>query len=298
MYFEPITIRQRPLIDKYLSVWGLENSIYTASNLIMWGHEGKLKVAEEDSTLYILGHYENEPPFMYAPLTLDKHADYAEAVEAGRQEMLALGISPLFRGISELPLELFRTQCRNYTLELDLDNCDYIYESEKLISLSGKKLHAKRNHINQFIAEHPDYSYVKLTPDMKDEALVVQLSWLENKEALLPGMDGEYDAIRLLFEHMDELGIVGGGIMLNDKLVAFSLGQRISERMMVVHIEKGDDNIPGIYAIINQRFTEANCSGLIYVNREEDMGIPGLRRAKRSYLPAFMIDKYTARPIA
>lgn len=296
MLFLPITVDARRDIEPYLRAWKLENSTYSFTNLLIWGHGNKLRYALQDGALFVLAQYDDYPPYMYAPLTLDPGADYRAAVDAARSHMEANGIDPLFLGISEDIEVKFRTYCGDYQLTLDLDNCDYVYEAQKLITLSGKRLHAKRNHINQFESAYPNYEYVPATAAMRDDALAMQLAWLQNKDALLPGMEGEYDAIRLLFDHMDELGIVGGGIRIDGRLAAFSLGQRISERMMVVHIEKADDAIPGSYAMINQCFAREYCTDVQYINREEDMGIIGLRRSKSSYQPAFMIDKYMARP--
>ena len=94
---------------------------------------------------------------------------------------------------------------------------------------------------------------------------------------------------------MDTLGVKGGGIRIQGKLAAFTLGEQINDEIAVIHIEKADSGIPGLYTIINQQFVEHAWTKVKYINREEDMGLEGLRRAKLSYNPAFMIDKFHGR---
>ena len=107
----------------------------------------------------------------------------------------------------------------------------------------------------------------------------------------------ERDAIITAVTNMDELSIKGGGIVIDGKLAAFSLGQRISNEMAVIHIEKAPDSVDGLYTLINQQFVEHEWADVTYINREEDMGIEGMRKAKLSYRPVKFIEKYTARRI-
>ena len=139
--------------------------------------------------------------------------------------------------------------------------------------LSGKKLHAKRNHINQFMAQYgKSFEYVKITPDMMDECVAVYNEWLSEKSP--DDTDSmELCAIKVLLKHMDTLGIRGGGIRIDGRLLAFTLGQKIDDNMAVVHIEKADNEIMGLYTVINNQFVKNDLKDVRYINREEDMGL-------------------------
>jgi hypothetical protein len=205
------------------------------------------------------------------------------------------GYSPTYRAISGPLVKKFAACCPDHTLTEDRDNFDYVYLSKDLILLSGKKFHSKRNHINRFKSEY-SFEYVRIIPDMLNDCLEVYSDWLHEKDKLLPGMLGELDAIKAAITNMDVLGVKGGGIRIDGKLRAFSLGQLINEDMAVIHIEKANESFEGIYSVINQQFAEHEWSGVKYINREEDMGIEGLRKAKLSYRPVELIQKYVAKP--
>lgn len=295
MRFEPINLQMKPLVDRYLNSWRLSGSEYTFTNLLMWGINGRIKVAEYESALYIKLRYGNDDPFMLAPLTLDLSCDYGNAVRLADEYMQGSGYSPIYKAISGPLVEKFASCCPEHRLTEDRDNFDYVYLSRDLIQLSGKKFHSKRNHINRFKSEY-GFEYILITPDMLDECLEVYSLWLHEKDKLLPGMLGELDAIKAAITNMDVLGVKGGGIRIDGKLRAFSLGQLINEDMAVIHIEKADESFEGIYSVINQQFAEHEWSGVKYINREEDMGIEGLRKAKLSYRPIELIHKYVAKP--
>lgn len=179
-----------------------------------------------------------------------------------------------------------------FEIQYNRDVADYVYESEKLATLSGKKLHAKRNHINKFKATFEDWSYEKLTKDNIEECFQMALKWCEqngcreddekNSEICVT-----MNSLRLL----DELELVGGILRVNGEVIAFTIGEPISEDTFVVHIEKAFADIQGAYPMINQQFVEHECVKYKYINREEDTGAEGLRKAKLSYRPAFLIEK-------
>lgn len=180
-----------------------------------------------------------------------------------------------------------------FTIEYDRDVADYIYESEKLISLSGKKLHGKRNHINNFVKTYPDYAYERITDANRDECIQLAMDWQAER------IDGDDDdekqaelqiTLRALRE-LEKYGLVGGAIRADGKIVAFSIGEPLSQDTFVVHIEKAYANIQGAYPIINQQFVAHEAANYRYINREEDTGAENLRKAKLSYYPAFLQEK-------
>lgn len=297
MDFQPIELPMKPMIEGYTKPWKLHGSEYTFTNLFIWGAEKKITVAEENGALFFLLDYGPSGRFMFAPLTKDPDGDYQSALDAATEYMKGESIPPLFHGISG-PIKDAFSRCPGYSVEDDRNNSDYVYAMEELRDLAGRKLHSKRNHINQFMALYSDrYEYVKLDPAMLGECMALYNEWLVGKESSDdPDAVGEYIAIRLLLTHMKELNVFGAGIKIDGKLRAYTIGERIDDEMAVVHIEKADADVPGLFTLVNNLFVTNELKDVRFINREEDMGIEGLRRAKLSYYPTFMIDKYLARP--
>ena len=293
LQFQPIAPEMRELVLRYTTPWHISGSEYTFTNLLMWGTNGRIQIAEHEDALYFLLKYGKQDAFMFAPLTLSPQGDYARAVATAEEYCRQNGIEPVFKAISG-PLKNAFASCEGYELIEDRDNYDYIYLMEGLLNLSGKKLHAKRNHINQFRTKY-DYEYVKITPDLLEECMEVYCQWLACKDVFEPGVLGEMEAIRQILTHMEFLGVKGGGIRVGGKLAAFTLGEKINEEMAVIHIEKADAELTGLYTFINQQFIEHEFTDVRYINREEDMGLEGLRRAKLSYAPEMLLEKYEGR---
>lgn len=296
MDFKLIDISMKQMVEHYTAKWKLECSEYTFSNLLMWGCGGNIMLAEDEQALYILLHWGNER-FMFAPLTVEPESEYYQtALDKAEEYMSTHGIDPVFKGISG-PIKAAFERCTGYELTDDRNNSDYVYTMESLRDLAGKKLHAKRNHIHQFMAQYGErYEYVKITGDMMGECVDVYNEWLSEKSP--DETDNmELCAIKTLLMYMGTLGIRGGGIRIDGKLAAFTLGQKMDDNMAVVHIEKADNEIMGLYTVINNQFVQHELTDVKFINREEDMGMEGLRKAKLSYYPAYMIDKFDGRPI-
>jgi len=179
------------------------------------------------------------------------------------------------------------------------DGDDYIYLAEKLRTLSGKKLQSKRNLVNRFqTAYEGRWTYEDITPATTQEAFAFHLKWCEqNGCAQNRDFEGETCAIVQALTHFDALQMRGGLLRLDGEVIAFTLGCQATEDMYVVQIEKADHTIPGAYQMINQQFVLRHCADVKYVNREEDLGLEGLRKAKRSYHPVMRGVKYTAVPV-
>lgn len=175
----------------------------------------------------------------------------------------------------------------------DRDYCDYIYEREALCTLAGKKLQSKRNHANRFEREHPDYEYIEIGPDLVEDCHKLERAWLlehGNEE----GESDEKNMIRRVMTNMEALGVKGGAIRIDGRVVAFTIGGPINHQTYGIHIEKADTSIDGAFAIINREFARRIPNTYTYINREEDLGIEGLRKSKLSYKPAFLLCKEVA----
>ncbi len=189
-------------------------------------------------------------------------------------------------------VEKIRRDCGGrYAFMYDERNSEYIYNASDLINLTGKKYHSKRNHIHAFlrgnspVLEAYDEKY-------KEECLALQGAWAADKGGDGRDAEEEYASIKKALDHYGELEYKGCVVLLAGEVAAFSIGERICPETAVIHIEKAKPGVDGLFAYINREFAANFWSDCTYINREEDMGVPGIRRAKRSYHPAFMLDKY------
>jgi len=185
---------------------------------------------------------------------------------------------------------------RQYQRDSRRQDSDYIYLREKLATLSGKKLHGKRNHINRFVENYPDWKYEMISADNEEECARMAMKWcLEN--CADEEQNWEHDKIdesKLVIyaiRHREELGMIGGALRANGKIVAITLGERLTPDTFVVHFEKAFYDIQGAYPMINREFVRNELETYTYVNREEDLGEEGLRKAKLSYRPERLLDK-------
>lgn len=172
------------------------------------------------------------------------------------------------------------------------ENADYIYLQEDLANLKGKKYHSKRNHISQFVRKYPDYSFKPLTRENFSDALIVAAKWCDIRKDIEGETFGsDYTAIEDAFLHFDELGLFGGIIYVKGEAVAMTVASKIRGDICDIHFEKSI--IDGGYSIINNEFSKT-LSDFKYLNREEDLGLEGLRKSKLSYKPVIFLKKYDA----
>ena len=173
---------------------------------------------------------------------------------------------------------------------------DYICLREKVISLEGKEMRPKRQHLYQFPRFYPDHEYHPLEPSLFPECMQLLQQWSDNAEALghIQGTDSkvmERESISQVFDHWERFGAIGGTLFVDGKMVAFTYGVPINGNTFDLCVEKGDINYKGVYTVIRHEFMQHIPEQYIYINLEEDMGLPGLRRAKSSYHPAYQIQK-------
>ncbi len=183
-----------------------------------------------------------------------------------------------------------------YQIITNRDYSDYIYSREKLATLSGKKLHGKRNHIHRFEENYPDWKYERMTGENEEECARMAMRWcLEN--CVDAEANWEYDKIdesKLVvyaIRHRDAFGMIGGAIRAGGEIIAITLGEPLTKDTFVVHFEKAFSNIQGAYSIMNREFVRNELTEYVYVNREEDLGDEGLRKAKLSYRPEILFEK-------
>lgn len=178
----------------------------------------------------------------------------------------------------------------------DAGDSDYIYLRSELASLSGKAFHKKKNHFSKFVRTYPDYKYYEIGAcNIYDAQKVADAWYYEHLQDEDVSQLAEYKAIKEALENFEELGLIGGIIYVNDSPCAMTIASKINENIVDVHFEKavGEYALNGGYAAINKLFSE-KLDGVTWLNREEDIGIEGLRKAKLSYRPKIMLKKYSA----
>lgn len=169
---------------------------------------------------------------------------------------------------------------------------DYIYNSQDLITLSGKKYHSKRNHISAFSKQF-DWHYEEITDGNIDKVRHCARVWYsQSADRMDDELKAEMHGVYLMLDNMQLLGIKGGAIVIDDNVVAFTLGSKINESIYNIHVEKAINGYEAAYTVINREFAARNLEDYKYINREDDLGLEGLRRSKLSYKPAIILPKY------
>jgi hypothetical protein len=276
-----------PFLKGFFEENDFTNSGYTAAMLYLWAPSYDLKYTVMYDMLVCVHDAE---PFSFAyPIGKGDPKPVIDALMAYCKEE---GIPFCMYGVTkELERRLVQMYGDCFNFEYDRDEADYVYLSEKLISLSGKKYHGKRNHINRFNESHT-WDYEPINDENVSECMDMLLAWQESNDvAENESMAEEAKAAQNALRYRDELGLSGGLIRCEGEIIAFSLGEPLTKDMFVVHFEKAFSSIQGAYPIINQQFVLHEASEYKYINREEDCGEEGLRKAKLSYHPEMMVEK-------
>lgn len=214
-----------------------------------------------------------------------------EIVEDGIRNGVPFGIFGMNKDNAAI-LSKYYSDC--FDIHYERDMCDYIYLSEDLINLKGKKYQPKRNHISYF-EKNFNWSYERICDDNISECIEMAEKWIEqsqheDKEPL----NQELEIIRRAFDFYNGLDYIGGLLRVDGRVVAFTMGERLTDDIFCVHFEKAYTDIRGAYPMINRQFVMNELSGYKYINREDDTGSENLRKAKLSYHPAILADKYEA----
>ena len=286
-------------MDQLLSRSDYRGCEYNFTNLFAWKDAYHHKVARLDDFLVVHLCGGLGCSFLYPAGSGDRRA-VIEALRADAEEHgQPLRLVCLTREQTQELEELFPGRFR---FESDRDGWDYLYEIDRLADLGGKKLHGKRNHINRFVENNPTWVYEPITPDSLNECLEMDKEWYRRsmiREGAVEERDlgDEGRALRLAIEHYHDLGLEGGLIRVYGEVVAFTMGDMLSSDTYDVHFEKAYGELQGAYAMINREFARwvrEHHPNVRYLNREDDMGVEGLRKAKESYYPDLMVEKYSA----
>ncbi len=287
--FKDLSLEEKPLFDTVFNLFPPVISEFTFTNLFIWRHAYQLKISRLKNLLCLLSD-RGENSFFFPPIG---EGDMVECYRILLQYLEGKGALSKIARVPEALVAKMDWKAEGFVAELDRAQSDYIYLTEDLIKLEGRKYHRKRNHIKQF-KEKYSYQYIPLTSEWISECLRLETEWCDLRHCeAIPGLLNESIAIKEAFTHFEELGLKGGAILINGKVEAFTLGDPLNPETVVIHIEKANPAYEGLYSLINQAFLENQWSGYTYVNREQDLGEEGLRKAKESYFPHHMINKYT-----
>lgn len=290
--FKDITLADKDTITSFTMKSDRRNCDLSFSNLCSWRFLYDTQFALVDNFLVFKFWAGEQLAYMMPVGTGDLKAVLWELIEDARKEnqhFCMLGVCSNMRADLEAILP------EQFTFTEDRDYADYIYLRSDLSTLKGKKFQAKRNHINRFRNTYPDYEYTPITPDRIQECLDLEAEWCKvNNCDQQEGTGNERRALIYALHNFETLGLTGGILHVNGKIVAFTFGMPINHETFGVHVEKADTSIEGAYAMINYEFANRIPEQYIYINREEDLGIEGLRKAKLSYQPATILEKYMA----
>lgn len=309
--FKDLSTSDRALIQRFTLYGERQNCDLSFSNLISWRFLYNTQFAVIDDYLVFRFHTGRHLAYMMPipkPQVMEdgsyrvKPCDECsvKVIRTIRDDSIAMGHPFLMLGVCNYMVDLIEQSFPDtFTIEPNRNFADYIYTRDKLINLSGKKLQSKRNHINKFKSLYPQYTYRPLTEDLIPQCLELEKQWRKvskddtDEQDLDESLSIELRSMTRAFHRWDRLGLTGGTIWVDDKLVAFTFGCPINQTTFDVCVEKADVNYKGSFSIINQEFVKHLPEQYCYINREEDMGNEGLRRAKLSYHPDILLEKNT-----
>lgn len=291
--FRPVRLEDRATIERFTMSSDITNCDLSFANMFCWQEVYHSAWAIVDGFLVIRFHIDGGDRLGYMQPVGE--GDCARIIPALREDAHAHGQRLRIIGLTDRGREMIRQMhIGQFAFESDRALEDYVYAADDLRNLPGRRYQPKRNHINRFMAEYPDYRYEELTPDRFDECMQLEREWRRNHEGHTSELCAEQRAMQRAFAHFAELGMTGGCIYVGERMVAFTYGSAVNNHTFDTHVEKADTDYDGAFTVINCLFARHLPERFTLINREEDLGIEGLRRAKLSYHPAVIQHKFTA----
>ena len=284
----PLALEDKPWLDRLLAEEQPEVSQYTFTNIFAW-RKARSTMVSQSGGLVLVSLELSDRKVLLDPMG---DGDKREAMESCLRHPWGKPVE--FRYLPWNSAALFQGDPA-YDILTDRDNSDYLYAALDLIELAGRKYDAKRNFIRRFTAEHK-YRYLELTSELVAECRKFEEHWCRDRSCQSDeGLSHEQEAVAEMLDHFRDLGVRGGALEVDGSIVAFALGEALNRETLVVHVEKADAKLAGIYAVINNEFCRHEAGQFKYVNREQDLGVPGLRQAKQSYHPIRLVETFRVR---
>lgn len=288
--FRPITLDDRDAIVPMIRRYQSEVSEWTFTNLFMWRDHYRFQWSIYEDWLIVMGDQDGDGAFAMQPLGPPSRRDVVNLLLTWLKEERGAPEPSIERADNLLVKEL--EGAPGLRIDPLRDHFDYVYSREDLCQLAGNRYRTKRNHINKVNRTYA-FEFGPLEERHLDACLELQSNWCQIRRcdedlSLL----GEWDAIQEVLKNFTVLDLNGGVITINGKVEAFTVGEMLNDTTAVIHIEKANPEIGELYTVINRECAEKCWGGVPYINREQDLGIPGLREAKSSYHPHHMVEKY------
>lgn len=289
--FKDIEIEDRDIFNVFLSKYQPEASEYTFTNLFIWRKHYNFKWSIYKDWLLIITGEDKNSWRAFQPIGPPSRKEAVLILLNWLREEKKEPLPVIDRCEKKIIEEL--SEAENLYFKPVREHFDYVYLRDDLVSLKGNKYRSKRNYINK-LSKLYDFKYEELNANYLEDSFKIQEKWCQQKRCNedMNLMD-EWDAVNEALSNFHSLELKGGVILIDNRVVAFTVAEMQSEKTAVIHIEKADPDIPGLYMLINQKFCENGLKDAYFINREQDLGIPGLREAKLSYYPHHFIEKYT-----
>lgn len=293
MNFKLITLEDKEWMDCRLKASGFQGCDYSFANLYLWRNISQVEVADYAGMLCIRSKRLSRDQYIYTfPAG---NGDLKQAVEAMREDCAKNSNPFVLRGFSDDERQRLEEELPGrFTFESIRKEWDYLYLVEDLANLAGKKYHGKRNHIARFM-DLGEWKLEPITAENKEACIQMCSRWYEmQKESGKESSLLDRQVVESAFAYYEVLKLQGAALYLNGEIVGITMGEPLNKDTFAVHIEKAFADIQGAYPMLNKQFVTEYMSGYTYVNREEDDGGLGLRKAKESYYPVKMLEKYHA----
>ena len=294
--FEAVDLPHREEVGRVLASMERPISEWSFSNLYLFREAHAYRVSRWGGLLFVLGQGYDGVPFAFPPWG---RGEVEEGARLLCDRLVREGGAPLLfpvpRAMAE---EHFAGPA--WRAEADRDQADYIYKVEELAELSGKKFHKRRNRLEKFLRETlGEIRYAPFGDEHDAQCEVLAMGWCDERCSVeRPSTYRETQAAVEAVRRRKDLGLSGGVIVHEGKVAAFCLGEPLDDETFVVHFEKAEPGREGLSQLINREFCRLGLQSYRYVNREQDLGDEGLRRAKESYHPVSLAEKYRVRPAA
>ena len=288
--FQPLSPEDRQQYGQYLLDGTERGCEFSFANLYLWGRQ---RAAVVEDHLVIFSQFNRRSVYPYPAGTGDKTA-VLEAIMADAQ---ARGIPCRITGLNQESMALIEEKFPGrFRYHCDRDSYDYVYDINDLADLKGRKYQKKRNHFNRFRDNYPYYSVEPLADSNVDAVRALADRWYAQRLEADPHADYHMEraALTKALQHYEDLGMVGLVLRDGEEVLAFTLGSPLSPDTFDIHFEKAREDVDGAYAVINcefARFLRSAFPQLRFLNREDDLGLEGLRKAKLSYYPHHLVKK-------
>lgn len=268
-----------------------ENNESSFATLFLWRHRWKIEIARSEGILYLASRLPGDGRPIHYPPVVPEGGSVIRALAAAEEDLAAKGASMLVKYAPEAFVERLRREGGGpWSIRETRDEFDYVYSARELAGLGGRKYHGQRNHLNFFLREY-SYRYEELTSGHLRDCMTVYDRWLEQQGGRI-GEEGERLAAQEALTHLETLGLMGAIVYVGDAPAAFTVAETFRPEMALIHLEKADPAYRGAFQLINQQFVYRGLRGFSEINRQEDMGMEGIRQAKMAYHPVRLVKKY------